>query len=347
MNYGAAKAIGQLMKRTLISLEAIADRGNLSLALHKAAKGKRHRDQVCHFMQNAETNLNQLAADILNAKMPYGVYREFTIHDPKQRIIHAACFEDRIFHHAVMNLAGPVLERAMLPTSFACRPGLGVHRAASHVQHAIRRYPWYGKIDIKSYFARIDHALLLEVLLQRFKGNEFTLQCQRLLACYQTEAGKGLPIGSLTSQYFANVFLDGLDRLLATLPEVRAQVRYMDDIVWWSDSKQAVKQVLQTVQDYLWEQRQLTVKPNWQIQQSKHGISYCGYRILPGVVRLSLRRKRRYQGRRIFWETQYRKGRITATQLQTSYAAVHAILQGTDSAMWRQHNFRRHPPLSV
>jgi hypothetical protein len=246
-----------------------------------------------------------------------------------------------------MNLAGPVLEKAMLPTSFACRAGLGVHRAASSVQQAIRRYPWYGKIDIKSYFACIDHTLLLEVLAHRFKGNAFTLQLQRLLACYQAEPGKGLPIGSLTSQYFANYYLDGLDRLLASLPEVRAHVRYMDDIVWWSDSKSAVKQVLQTVQNFLMDSRLLTIKPNWQIQQSRHGISYCGYRILPGVVRLSIRRKRRYQGRRLFWEAQYRKGRITSTQLQSAYAAVHAILQGTDSAAWRQQNLRLHPPLSV
>jgi retron-type reverse transcriptase len=262
------------MKRTLITLEAIADRGNLTLALHKAAKGKRHRDQVSHFMHNAETNLNRLAEDLLNARLPYGKFREFTIFDPKQRLIHAACFEDRIFHHALMNLAGPVLERAMLPTSFACRTGLGVHRAALSVQQSIRCYPWYGKIDIKSYFARIDHALLLAILMRRFKGTAFTLQLQRLLDCYQVEPGKGLPIGSLTSQYFANVYLDGLDRLLAKLPEVRSHVRYMDDIVWWSDSQSAVKKILQTVQDYLMEQRLLTIKPNWQIQQSLQGISY-------------------------------------------------------------------------
>ena len=335
------------MKRTLITLEDIAERANLSLALHKAAKGKHHREQVSHFIQQANTNLNQLASDILTGRMPYDKYREFTINDPKLRTIHAACFEDRIFHHAIMNLAGPVLEKAMLPTTFACRPGFGVHRAVEHVQQSIRRYLWYCKIDVKSYFAYIDHSILLGLLLRRFKGNDFHLQLQRLLDGFHTKPAKGLPIGSLSSQYFANYYLDGLDRFLNDLKEVGTHVRYMDDIVWWCDSKEETKHVLHQVQNYLQEQRQLIIKPSWQIQKSLQGINYCGYRILPGVIRLSLRRKRSYQKRRLYWERQYQLGNISATQLQTCYAAVHAILQGTDSAAWRQQNLHHHPPLSV
>lgn len=332
------------MKRIRINLDQIAERDNLTQALHKASRGKRHRDQVRRFLQNAEYNLNRLAQDILEGRMPYGGFRSFTIYDPKKRIIHAACFEDRIFHHAVMNLAGPVLDRAMLPTSFACRPGLGVHLAADIVQNHIRRFDWYGKIDIASYFASIDHDILLTILLRRFKGREFTMQLQRLLECYRTEPGKGLPIGALTSQYFANYYLDGLDRLLNGLPEVRGHVRYMDDIVWWCDEKEQVKQNLRQVRAWLTGQRRLEVKPAWQIQRSRQGISYCGYRILPGSKRLSLRRKRRYQQRRLYWEHQFRLGWITSTQLQTAYAAVHSITQGAESTGWRRQNLRHHPP---
>lgn len=335
------------MKRVKIDLVSIADYHNLLVALHKACKGKRHRDQVKHFLDNADQNLNQLAMDILMGKLPYGRFREFTIYDPKQRLIHAACFEDRIFHHAVMNLAGPVLEKAMLPTSYACRANLGVHRAALHVQKSIRSYHWYCKIDIDSYFANIDHEQLLAVLMKRFKGIEFNQQLQRLLNCYQVEHKTGLPIGSLTSQYFANYYLDGLDRFLNNHVDVRSHVRYMDDMVWWSDSKQQVKHLFRQVEGYLLSQRNLMVKPNVQIQRSKLGISYCGYRITAGQMRLSLRRKRRYQSRRKYWEYQYISGNITSTQLQTAYAAVHAITHGTDSAEWRKQNLRIHPPVSV
>jgi RNA-directed DNA polymerase len=335
------------MKRVRISLEQIADRTNLNLALHKAAQGKRQRNQIAPFLQQADTHLNRLAADILDARLPYGHFRTFTIHDPKRRTIHAPCFEDRIFHHAVINLAGPVLERAMLPTSFACRPGLGVHRAAQRGQQCIRRYAWYCQIDISRYFASIDHGILLSVLLRRFKGHAFGRQLQRLLDSYHHRPGKGLPIGSLTSQYFANYYLDGLDRLLDGLPQVPVHVRYMDDIVWWGDDKQQVRQVLQQIEDYLREQRQLSIKLPWRLQRSAQGIGFCGYRILPGVMRASVRRKRRYQQRRLYWERQYRLGKITATQLQTAYAAVHAILHNTDSNAWRGQNLRHHPPISI
>jgi hypothetical protein len=108
-----------------------------------------------------------------------------------------------------------------------------------------------------------------------------------------------------------------------------------------------IRQVLQQVQEYLHEQRRLAIKPAWRLQRSAQGIGFCGYRILPGAMRLSVRRKRRYQQRRLYWERQYRLGHITATQLQTAYAAVHAILQGTDSLAWRRQNLRLHPPISV
>lgn len=335
------------MKRTLITLEAIAEYKNLILAFHKAAKGKRHRRDVQAFLQHFDTNLNRLGDDIRAARLPYGKFRAFQIHDPKKRLIHAACFEDRIFHHALMNLAGEVLERAMMPTSYACRPNMGVHKAAQHVQQHLREYAYYAKIDISGYFAAIDHTRLLQVLLRRFKGAECTAQLQRIIASHESTPQRGLPIGSLTSQYFANYYLDGLDRLLASLPAVRAHLRYMDDILWWCDNRQAVVATLQTVKHWLQQERGLQVKPNVQIQPSKQGVTYCGFRILQGTIRLSRRRKRRYQQRRQYWEQLYLNGMIDANQLQLAHAAVQAIAAGTDSLAWRQENLRRHPPLSL
>lgn len=335
------------MKRAHISLEAIAERSNLLLALHKAAHGKRHRPEVADFLGDMDANLNQLAVDILVGRLPYGEFRSFHINDPKPRLIHAACFPDRVFHHALMNHASPVLERAMLLTTYACRPNMGVHKAAQAVQRHLRQYPWYAKIDVDAYFASIDHGLLLNVLLQRFKGAELIPQFQRILASYQRKPGRGLPIGSLTSQYFANYYLDGLDRLLANSPLVCAHIRYMDDVVWWGRDKVSTDTMLQQVRHYLHHERGLSVKPNVQIQRSQQGITYCGFHITPGTIRLSRRRKRRYQERRQYWEQRYLHGDISADELQTAYAAVHAITQGTDSLAWRQENLRRHPPISL
>ncbi len=333
------------MKRKRIELTGIAEQKNLVNAYYKAAQGKRYRRDVISFTASLDLSLAGLGADLLAEKLPYGRFRRFYIHDPKKRLIHAACFEDRIFHHAVMNLAGPVLERAMVPTSYACRPGKGVHKAVSRVQKYLRRYPWYVKIDIKGYFADIKHELVFHDLARRFKGKEFLAQLQRILQCYENKPGKGLPIGSLTSQYFANYFLDGLDRLLDNDRRVRGTVRYMDDIVWWTEDKQSAIKVLADVDAYLREQKGLQMKDTVQIQKSRQGIGYCGFRILPGTIRMSRRRKRRYQARRQYWERLYLKGEIDSLQLQNVYSAVHGITAGTESLHWRRENLRRHPPL--
>ena len=278
---------------------------------------------------------------------PYGRFRTFTIHDPKQRTIHAACFEDRVFHHAVMNIAGQTLENAMSPFSYACRPGKGVHKAVEQVQGNLQRFEYYGKIDIASYFAEIDHKRLMQILSRCYKGQAFLYQLERIVRSYHFATGKGLPIGSLTSQYFANYYLSGLDRYLENHRYVRAYVRYMDDVIWWCDGKENVHKSLQDIQQWLLEQRHLTIKPGSQINRSKRGVTYCGFRITPGVVLLTARKKRRFQQRRKYWEALYEEGRISAVQLQKAYASVQAITAHTDSLSWRQENLRRYPAIEV
>ena len=115
------------MKRTRISLNDIAAADNLALAAWKAARGKRQRAEVQRFFAGFDETIARLSSDILAGVVPYGEYRSFEIHDPKKRLIHAACLRDRVLQHAIMNLAEPVFERTLVPTSVACRPGLGVH----------------------------------------------------------------------------------------------------------------------------------------------------------------------------------------------------------------------------
>lgn len=282
--------------------------------------------------------------------MGYGKFRSFYIHDPKKRLIHAACFKDRIFHHALMNRCGETFERAMVDNTYACRMGKGVHKAVQHVQKHLHAYPWFVKIDIDGYFAAIHHQRMHEVLMRKFKGDEIHQQFWRVLKSYQTtptQRGYGLPIGSLTSQYFANYYLDGLDRWLNEDSRVKASIRYMDDVIWWCESKAIARQMLTEVRDYLTQQRQLKVKPTVQLQPSKQGVLYCGFRVSQGTLRLSRRRKKRFQQRRLFWENEYTQGRISSLQLQNVYAAVHSITIGTDSLQWRRKNLKLIQPLVV
>jgi len=332
------------MRPHQIELADIAAYPNLAEAVRKAAKGKRHRPDVAEFMGSFDARIETLARDILAGAAPYGRYRAFHIHDPKRRLIHAACFEDRVLHHAILNVAEPVFERALVASTYACRPGKGVHRAVVQVQDQLRRYPWFVKVDVDGYFPSIDHGILFRLLCRRFKGAGFLSLLGRIIDSYHARLGKGLPIGSLTSQHFANHYLDGADRWLLGHPDVRAHVRYMDDMVWWCRGKEEAKQVLAGFDGYLREERGLRLKSAVQINRSPRGMTYCGYRILPDAVLLTPRKRRRYRSLRQHWETEWRAGHIDSLKLQAAYAAVHAITLHAHSRTWRQNHLRLHPP---
>ncbi len=331
------------MKRTRIELLEISAADNLSLAAWKAARGKRTRPEVMRFLDRLEASISRLAADILSGKAPYGRYRRFHIQDPKERLIHAACFEDRVLHHAILNLAEPVFERSLVPSTFACRPGLGVHRAVRQVQRHLQRFPWFGQVDVAGYFPSIDHDRLFQLLTRRFKGAEFLELLRRILDTYQAQPGKGLPIGSLTSQHFANLYLDGADRFLLAHPKVCGHVRYMDDIIWWGREKEDVKRVLGDLRLWLEQERLLHLKPQNQINRSQRGVTYCGYRVLCGAVRLTPRKQTRYRLLSRQWEEAWLAGRIDSQALQRGYAAVHAISLHADSLAWRKRHLALHP----
>lgn len=333
------------MKRHRIELAEIAAWENLQCAVWKAAKGKRLRPAVVMFFKDLDVRLEQLQADILAERVPYGSYRAFFIQDPKRRLIHAAGFADRVLHHAVMNRAEPVFERSLVDSTFACRPGKGVHRAVLRVQRNLQRFPWFVQVDVAGYFPSIDHGRLMNLLARRFKGAAFMRLLERIIGSYQFSPGKGLPIGSLTSQHFANLYLDGADRFLLGHAAVCAHVRYMDDIVWWCRDKQSARSVLQAVGEYITGTCQLTLKPLARINRSVRGMTYCGFRILPGTIRLTLRKQRRYRLLRRYYETAWQRGEIAGSGLQTAFDSVLAATLPAQSLPWRQRDLQLHPSL--
>ncbi len=157
------------MKRAGQLMAAIANRENLLVAFWKAAKGKRAKPDCRLFQANLDGHLDQLQADLLAGQAPVGNYHFFTIHDPKERHICAASFPERVLHHALMNLCEPVLEKAAIYDSYACRKGKGRLAAITRALGYARKYGWYLKLDIRKYFDSIDHAILRRLLYQRFK----------------------------------------------------------------------------------------------------------------------------------------------------------------------------------
>lgn len=331
------------MKRSRIGLDVIADWHNLVAAFQRAARGKGQRDEVRRFRADLDRELARLRSAILDGSVNVGRMRRFCIRDPKPRIIHAPCFPERVLHHALMAHVGPVLDRALVADTYACRVGKGTLAAVQRAQQHLRRFPWYAQIDIRAYFASIDHARLLALLARRFKDSGLLTLIARIVAAHHTQPGRGLPIGALTSQHFANYYLGGLDRFLLEGCRVRGLVRYMDDLVWWGDDKATVRDVLDEARRYVQNRLQLTIKAPVRVGRSGAGLSFCGYRLVPGQRLLSRRRKRRYAERRRYWENAYAADRIDAHTLQAGYTAAHAITIHADATVWRREQLRRCP----
>jgi len=327
------------MRTETVTLEALADLDNLALATWKAARGKRRRADVVDFLARLDHNLTSLAADILGERAPTGQDRQFQICDPKPRVITAPCFRDRVLHHAILNLAEERLERGLVESSFACRPGKGVHAAMRRVQSHLRRdraWPWVVRVDVKSYFSSIDHSILSRLLRQRFRGRGFLDLLERILSSGAgSTRGRGLPIGSLTSQHFANLYLDGGDRYLLAHHGVRAHVRYMDDIVWWCPTRLDAVQSLADFGAFLRTERGLTLKERVHVGLSRAGLFYCGSRVRQGVILPSSRRMTRYRGQRRRIEAVAQSSTASEWAIQACSDQLVGSLNGTTSRRFR------------
>jgi hypothetical protein len=331
------------MKRSPVGLEAVADWHSLGVAFHRAAVGKRSRPEVQRFAANLDAELGRLRRDIRAGTVAVGHARRFRIRDPKPRIIHAPCFRERVLHHALMAHVGPVLDRALVDDTYACRSGKGALAAVHRAQQHARRWPWWAKIDIRAYFASIDHAVLKGLLARKLKDPGLMDLIGRVVDAHEDAPGKGMPIGALTSQQFANYYLNGLDRFLLEECKVRGLVRYMDDLVWWGEDRAAVRDTLTAARCYAEEQLALQLKTPVLVGRSFQGLSFCGYRILPGRLFLSRRRKRRYAECRRQWEAAYAGGLIDAQTLQAGYTSALAITAHADAATWRRAQLSRIP----
>jgi hypothetical protein len=334
------------VKRTRIELADVGDLGNLAVATFRAARGKRSRPDIVAFLSRLDHELAGLRRAILGGSIEVGRGVRFEIRDPKPRKIFAPCFRERVLHHALMAHVGPVLERTLVDDSFACRTGKGSLAAVRRTQQHVRRFPWYAKMDVRSYFASIDHAILEKRLRRVLKGQGLLDLLHRIITSHQDSPGRGLPIGSLTSQCFANFYLDPLDRFLLETRGVAGLVRYMDDFVLWTETRKLAVQAVAAAVSFLEGCLSLTAKQPVQINRSARGVTVCGYRVLPGTLRLSQRRRRRYLGALRSSEAAYLSGRLDELGLQRACDAALAITAHADAVPWRRARRAAQPGLA-
>ena len=168
---------------------------------------------------------------------------------------------------------------------------------------------------------------------------------RRIVHSCPSQPERGLPIGTLTSQNFANFYLNPLDRLLLEELHVGGMVRYMDDVVWWCHSKEEVRDVATSAERFLNQRLSLEIRSPAQVNQTMRGIPICGFRVFPGRLLLSKRRRKLYRQGRRRWETKFEHGLISALELQSGYAATLGITLHADASAWRCEQLKRQPPL--
>ena len=282
------------MKRAGNLYYSIPGYENLRLAFWKAAKGKRDRSEVISFIKDFDNNIKKLKDQLLNRNLDIGHYYFFKVHDPKPRSICAASFPERVLHHAIMNVCEPILDSYAIHDSYACRKGKGTHRAKKKAQTYTREYNWYLKLDIRKYFDSIDHFIMIRLLSRRIKDMELILLFQRLLDTYQTETGKGMPIGNLISQHLANFYLGYFDHWVKEIRKVKPYIRYMDDFILFGHDKAYLKNELEEIKLFLATELELELKHNIQLNRCARGVPFLGFRIFEGKIDLSPRSRQRF-----------------------------------------------------
>ncbi len=282
------------MKRVGHLLDAIVERDNLRLALHRALRGKRHRAEARAFAADSERRLGEMSAGLRDGTFPVGLFRQFVIHDPKERVITAPCFAERVMHHAVMNVCEPHFGRWLVFDSYACRKGKGRLKAVERMAGHSRRFAYFLKMDVRKYFDSIGHDVLLGQLARRLKDAPLLALFGRIVRSFRGEIGKGLPIGSLTSQHFANHHLDGLDRLMQARLRIGGYVRYMDDVILWDDDKGRLNDALAEGTAHL-AGLGLAPKPTPYLNRTRHGLEALGCRVFPTHLVLGRRARQRFR----------------------------------------------------
>lgn len=310
------------MKRSSIGIQDIATFENAEDAYRKARKCKRYREEVLRFTDNLEEELYSLVDDLLAGIYRQGEARRFVIYEPKKRDIYALPFRDRVVQHMINSKIEPIIEKRFYYHSYACRKGKGMHKAADYAQECLRNLSFEGKqvyalkADIHKYFNSVDHEVLKQILSRIFKDKGLLTLLFYVIDSYG-EDGRGLPVGNLLSQLFANMVLNELDDFVKNELGVKYYIRYMDDFIIIHNDREHLEEVLQKIKAFLGKWLKLTLNPKTQIINTKNGLDFCGYRIYKDYRKI---RKRSPKHIRAAIRA-YRSGKITKEKLLMIYTS--------------------------
>ncbi|MDO8466858.1 MAG: reverse transcriptase/maturase family protein [bacterium] len=255
------------------------------VAWQEFLKGKRGKKDVQEFGFNLMDNILSLHGELASQRYRHGGYYQFRIADPKPRIIHKAEVRDRLVHHAIHRLLYPFFDKTFFADSFSCRIKKGTHRAlnrfraiAYKVSKNHTKTCWVLKCDIKKFFDSINHQILLKILKAYIPDQKIIWLLENVISSFSTKPGFGLPLGNLTSQLFANVYMNQFDQFVKHKLKARHYVRYADDFVFLSPDKERLVEIIPKIQDFLEENLKLFIhKDKLFLKTLVSGVDFLGW----------------------------------------------------------------------
>jgi len=329
---------------------------NLLAAAQQAQKGKRYRENILSFNYNLENELYQLQKKLASKSYQPGAYKTFEIKEPKARLISVAPYRDRVVHHALCNIIIPIFERTFVAESYANRIGFGTHRALHRFVKYARCSRYVLQCDIQKYFPSIDHEILKSLVRRKIKCPDTLWLIDTIIDNSNEQIPsiaffpgddlftphqrrRGLPIGNLTSQFFANVYLNGFDHFVKEKLKISKYVRYVDDFALFLDNVEILKEARFAIEDYLATHR-LKIHPvKSQLFATKQGCNFLGFRVLPTHIRVRRENLRRAKRRLRHLQADYQQGKIPLRAVSQSIRSWVAHLEHGDTWRLRENIF--------
>jgi len=313
--------------------DIIISKRNLISAWREFLIGKKKKPDVVIFSDTLEENILSLHERLALRTYVHGGYASFYITDPKLRHIHKASIEDRLLHHAVHRIIAPLFEPGFIFDSYSSRKGKGAHAAFERLRkfawkvsvnntHSV----WALKCDIRRFFDSIDHVVLLSLVKRKILDQKLISLLERIIHSFEATRGKGLPLGNLTSQLFANVYLDPLDQFVKRTLRIQCYVRYADDFVLLSRNRHELEDALSRIREFLSEKLLLALHPHKVFFRKWHqGIDFLGYVHFPHFRIIRTNTKRRIMRNLMRRRKEYSRGVINEQSFESrkqSYLGV-------------------------
>jgi hypothetical protein len=318
------------MKKIVNLYSEIYGLENLYCSAYRVASCKRENEDIANYLLNMEENIDTLNIALKGKNYKHGNYEIFQISDPKPRMISKATVNDRVVHHAVHDVICPAIDKSFIYDSYSCRIGKGTHRAIKRVQKWSRTYKYAVHLDIVKYFDSIDRGVLKTLLTKWIKDEDVLWLLNEIIdssAQIDKYKERGLPLGNLTSQFFANIYLNELDQFVKHTLRIKPYIRYMDDILILGNDKKVLLKMAFRIRDFVKENLALDFHENgFQPFPVNRGIAFLGFRIYPFYRKVLPKGINRFRDRLKKLKRDYENGLIPVEKVTQSIQSSVAFL---------------------